>query len=245
MNESLVKAGEVKPGEMRTGNQNFRFADLWIAGFVAVLLCSNLIGAGKVGQIAGITCSAAVFFFPLSYLFGDILTEVYGYSTARRAVWAGFTAQIFAASVSILVLALPPAEGWSHQAAFEAVFRQAPRITAASLLAFFIGEFANSYTLAKLKIATSGRHLWLRTIGSTLIGEAADSLLFYPIAFLGIWPKSVLIGVMISNYGLKVLWEVLCTPLTYWVVGALKRAEHHDAFDRMTDFNPFHLQSEN
>lgn len=226
-----------------TSRENFRFADLWIAAFVAVLLCSNLIGAGKIANVGGLTVSAAVFFFPLSYLFGDILTEVYGYSVARRAVWCGFAAQVFAACVSAWVIAIPAAPGWPHQAAFETVFQQAPRITLASLAAFFVGEFANSYTLAKLKVRTEGRHLWLRTIGSTVIGEAADSVIFYPLAFGGLWPRELLISVMLTNYGLKVLWEVLCTPLTYTIVARLKKAENKEVFDRKISFNPFSIGS--
>jgi uncharacterized integral membrane protein (TIGR00697 family) len=222
--------------------KTFRFADLCLGAFVTFLLCSNLIGAGKVAHWKGVTFSGAVFLFPFSYILGDVLTEVYGYAMARRAVWLGFFAQGFAAAVCWLVLLLPPAPGWPHQSAFETVFAQAPRITFASLTAFWVGEFLNSYVLAKLKIRTQGRHLWLRTVGSTVVGEGADSLIFYPLAFYGVWPNELLFSVMATNYGIKVLWEAACTPLTYAVIQRLKRVEKSDPFDFQTRFNPFSLE---
>src|SRR6185369_17631458 len=158
-----------------------------------------------------------VLFFPISYVFGDVLTEVYGYARARKVVWAGFGALAFASFMSWAVLAFPPAPGWPHQAAYETVFGGTPRIALASLVAYFCGEFCNSYVLAKMKIRTEGKFLWMRTIGSTIVGEAVDSLIFYPLAFGGIWPQEQVIAVMMSNYMLKVGWEVVNTPFTYRV----------------------------
>ena len=163
--------------------QSYRFYDLLMAAFVTVLLSVNLIAAAKPASVSGFTFGAGVLFFPISYLFGDILTEVYGYARARRVVWSGFAALAFAAAVSWFILALPPAAGWPHQAAYQTVFGSTPQLVFSSLVAFFCGEFSNSYVLAKLKIRTRGRHLWLRTIGSTIVGEAVDSLTFYPLAF--------------------------------------------------------------
>lgn len=223
---------------------NYRYLDWIMAAFVTVLLCSNLIGAPKVASYAGFSFTAGVFFFPMSYIFGDILTEVYGYAASRRVVWAGFAAMFVAAVASAFVIALPPAPGWPHQAALEAVFASTPRIFVASLVGYFVGEFMNSYVLAKMKVWSQGRHLWMRTIGSTIVGEAMDSVIFYPIAFWGLWPNDVLVTVMITNYLIKVGCEVVMTPVTYRVVSALKRAEGVDVYDRDTDFNPFRLEKE-
>jgi len=223
--------------------RNYRYYDLVMAAFVTVLLCSNLIGAAKVAQIGSFKFGAGVLFFPISYIFGDILTEVYGYARSRKVVWAGFGAMVFATFMSTVVLALPPAEGWSGQAAYESVFGGTPRIVIGSLIAYFAGEFANSFTLAKMKILTKGKHLWMRTIGSTIVGEGVDSLIFYPIAFYGIWPNELVLSVMLSNYCIKVGWEVVNTPITYQVVGFLKRREHEDFYDYDTDFNPFSLKT--
>ena len=223
--------------------RSYRYYDLVMAAFVTVLLCANLIGAAKVAQLGGFTFGAGVLFFPISYVFGDILTEVYGYARARKVVWAGFGALGFASFMSWAVLAFPPAPGWPHQAAYETVFGGTPRIVLASLVAYFCGEFCNSYVLAKMKLRTSGRLLWTRTIGSTIVGEAVDSAVFYPVAFLGVWSHALVLQVMVSNYAIKVLWEVVMTPLTYRVVNFLKRAEHEDYFDRDTDFTPFSLQT--
>ncbi len=213
-----------------------------MAAFVCVLLCSNLIGASKIATLGGFSFGSGVLFFPISYIFGDVLTEVYGYAKARRVVWAGFGAMIFASLMSWVVLSLPPAEGWEHQAAFETVFAATPRIVLGSMIAFFCGEFCNSFVLAKMKIASQGRHLWLRTIGSTIVGEGVDTLIFYPIAFYGLWPNDLLVKVIISNYCIKVAWEALITPLTYVVVNALKKAENTDHFDYQTNFSPFTLK---
>jgi uncharacterized integral membrane protein (TIGR00697 family) len=223
--------------------RNYKYFDLLMVAFVVVLLCSNLIGAGKVATVMGVTLGAGVFFFPLSYALNDVMTEVYGYARSRRVVWAGFGALLFMSLMSWAVTAMPPAPGWPHQASYEAVFGQAPRIVLASLLAFSVGEFTNSFVLAKLKVKTQGRHLWMRTIGSTVVGEGVDSLIFYPVAFLGLWSTELLITVMISNYALKVLWEVVATPVTYWLVNALKKAESEDFYDTDTDFTPFSLKT--
>lgn len=240
----------------RAGAARFAYYDLILAGFVTVLLTTNLISAGKPIALGPIVCSAGVLFFPLSYLFGDILTEVYGYARSRRVVWAGFAALAFAAMVSQVVLALPAVGDWTfeantvggqavtlpRQAAWRQAFGSTWRIVAASMIAYFAGEFANSYTLAKMKIWTGGRLLWTRTIGSTIVGEAIDSSLFYPIAFLGVWPTKRVLQVLAVQYVLKVLWEVLATPITYRVVGFLKRVEGVDHFDTDTNFTPFSLE---
>ena len=223
----------------------YRYYDLILAGFVAVLLCTNLISAPKRVEVGGLVFGAGVLFFPISYLFNDILTEVYGYKRSRKVVWAGFGALAFAAIVSQVVIALPPAPSWPNQGIWETVFGGTWRIILASMVGFFAGEFINSYTLAKLKILTRGRYLWTRTIGSTLTGEAADSILFYPIAFLGRpgWTLRDVLVVMASNYCLKVGWEVIATPLTYRVVAFLKRAEAEDYYDHRTHFTPFSLET--
>jgi len=223
--------------------RQYRHYDLVMAAFVTVLLCANVIGAAKVAQVGGFSFGAGVLFFPISYVFGDVLTEVYGYARARRVVWAGFGALAFASFMSWAILAFPPAPGWPHQAAYETVFGGTPRIVLASLVAYFCGEFCNSYVLAKLKLATSGRLLWSRTIGSTIVGEAVDSAIFYPIAFLGVWSPDLVMRVMLTNYVLKVVWEIVMTPITYRVVNFLKRAEREDYFDRNTNFTPFSLQT--
>ncbi|MDM7924036.1 MAG: queuosine precursor transporter [Pyrinomonadaceae bacterium] len=221
-----------------------------MAAFVAVLLCSNLIGVHKVSYAnlpfyGEYIFGAGVLFFPISYLFGDILTEVYGYARSRKVIWAGFGGLIFASVMAYVVTSLPAARTMSlgQIDALNLIFGQTPRIVAASLIAFWVGEFVNSFVLAKLKILTSGKWLWMRTIGSTIFGEMADSLIFYPIAFFGTWSNEQLISVMIGNYFIKVLWEVLATPFTYVIVGFLKRAEQEDHYDRDTDFNPFTLET--
>lgn len=223
------------------GSGGFRYYDFAMAAFVAILICSNLIGAAKVSSIAGVSFGAGVLFFPLSYVLGDVLTEVYGYARARRVVWAGFGAMIFMAVMAGIVVALPPADGWVGQRAYEQVFGITPRIVAASLTAFWVGEFANAWVMARMKVWSEGRHLWMRTIGSTIVGEGFDSLIFYPLAFFGVWPIELVVAVMASNYALKVGWEALLTPVTYRIVGWLKRAEGVDVFDRGTDFNPFRI----
>lgn len=219
----------------------FKYLDIITVIFVTVLLVSNLVSATKICQVGGYTFGSGILFFPMSYLFGDILTEVYGYGPARRVIWSGFGAIVFATLMSTIVLRLPAAPDWPNQEALETIFGATPRVVMASILAFFFGEFCNSYTLAKMKIITKGKYLWSRTIGSTVVGEAVDSVIFYPLAFLGIWTTEQVITVMWSNYLLKVLWEVLMTPVTYRVVAWLKHAESYDYFDRDTDFSPFHI----
>ena len=226
--------------------RKYKYYDFVMAAFVTVGLCSNLIGAAKVAQVhlgflGTYTFASGVLFFPISYIFGDVLTEVYGYARARRVVWAGFTAQAFAAFMAFAILKFPPAPGWPNQAAYETVFGATPRIVVASLIAFFCGEFTNSFILAKMKILTRGKMLWARTIGSTIGGEAVDSIIFYPLAFYGLWPNSLLITVLITNYCIKVGWEAAVTPVTYIVVNFLKKKENEDFYDYETKFTPFSL----
>ena len=225
-----------------TGRQ-FRYYDFVMAAFVAILLLSNIIGAAKP---AALTINgqqwifgAGILFFPLGYVIGDVLTEVYGYARARRVIWAGFAALLFMAFMSWVVVALPPAPGWPGQAAYESVFGQVWRIVFASITALWAGEFINSYVMARMKIWTGGKHLWSRTIGSTVVGQGIDSIIFYPLAFLGTWSNEQVISVMITNWLLKVGWEVVLTPVTYGVVGWLKRKEGVDIFDEGTNFSPF------
>jgi hypothetical protein len=223
--------------------RSYRYYDLVLAGFVTVFVCSNLIGPGKPATVAGFTFGAGVLFFPISYVFGDILTEVYGYARARKVIWCGFAAMIFAAVMAAVVVHLPPAAGWPHQEAFATVFGQTPRIVAGSIIAYCAGEFVNSFVLAKMKLKDDGRRMGLRFVASTLCGEGIDSLLFYPIAFYGTWSNDLLVKVMAAQWGLKVAVEVLFLPLTIWIVTRLKRAENEDYFDRDTDFTPFSLKT--
>jgi uncharacterized integral membrane protein (TIGR00697 family) len=228
----------------------YRYYEFVMAAFVTVLICSNLVGPAKIAQldlplVGALTFGAGVLFFPISYVFGDILTEVYGYARARRVIWTGFAALLFASFMAWVVVALPPAPGWQNQAAYEIAFGSTWRIALASLVAFLCGEFVNSYILAKMKVATAGRWLWSRTIGSTIFGEAVDSLLFYPLAFYGtgLIPNEMLPKVMLAQFIAKVSVEILFTPVTYKIIGFLKRAEREDYYDRRTDFNPFKLSS--
>lgn len=228
---------------------NLRYFDFVMAAFVAIILLSNVIGAGKVAQIwlPGIgywPFGAGILFFPISYVIGDVLTEVYGYARARRVIWAGSIAVLFMAFMSWVVVELPPAPDWGNQAAYETIFGQVPRIVFASLCAFWAGEFVNSYVLARMKLWTGGKHLWSRTIGSTIAGQGVDSLIFYPLAFLYAdgWTTDLVLKVLVTQWVLKVGWEVLLTPLTYIVVGFLKRREGLDVYDEGTDFTPFRTQ---
>ncbi|MBA3878827.1 MAG: hypothetical protein C0500_03825 [Sphingobium sp.] len=228
------------------GREPFRYFDFVMAAFVAIILLSNVIGAGKVAQIwlPGIgywPFGAGILFFPISYVIGDVLTEVYGYARARRVIWAGTVAVLFMAFMSFVVVALPPAPDWKNQAAYETIFGQVPRIVFASVLAFWAGEFVNSYVLARMKLWTGGKQLWSRTIGSTVAGQAVDSLIFYPLAFWGAegWTNALVLQVLVTQWVLKVSWEVLLTPFTYLVVNFLKRREGVDVFDDRTDFTPF------
>ena len=224
--------------------RRFRYFDFVMAAFVAILLLSNVIGAGKIATIdlPGLGAwpfGAGILFFPLSYVIGDVLTEVYGFARARRCIWAGFVALVFMAFMSWVVVALPPDAGWTGQQAYEAVFGQLPRIVFASIVAFWAGEFVNSLVLAKMKLRTKGKHLWTRTIGSTVAGQGIDSLFFYPLAFFGVLDSATLLKVMLTQWALKVAWEALLTPVTYAVVGWLKRREGFDVYDEKTEFTPF------
>jgi uncharacterized integral membrane protein (TIGR00697 family) len=224
-------------------HRQFRYYDFVMAAFVAILLLSNIIGAAKPAAITiggeQWVFGAGILFFPLGYVIGDVLTEVYGYARARRVIWAGFAALLFMAFMSWVVVSLPPAAGWDGQAAYESVFGQVPRIVLASIVAFWVGEFVNSYVMARMKLMTQGKHLWTRTIGSTLVGQGVDSLIFYPLAFWGVWENKAVLTVLFTNWFLKVLWEAVLTPVTYGVVGWLKRHEGVDLFDDQTDFSPF------
>jgi uncharacterized PurR-regulated membrane protein YhhQ (DUF165 family) len=238
--------------------RHFRYFDYVMASFVAILLLSNLIGAAKLSTLGGFTFGAGILFFPVSYVLGDVLTEVYGYANARRCVWMGFFALLFMAFMSYVVVAMPPSPTWGCassgdpafaalglepgticQSTYVSVFGSTWRIVLASVIAFWAGEFVNAFVLAKMKIMTQGKHLWTRTIGSTVFGQAVDSALFYPIAFLGTWETTDVLTVMLTNWLLKVTWEVVLTPLTYLVVGWLKNREGVDVFDTGTEFSPF------
>lgn len=228
--------------------RQYKYYEFVLVAFVAVLLCSNLIGPAKIASldlplVGTVTFAAGVLFFPISYLFSDILTEVYGYGRDRRAVWAGFGALAFASFMAFTVVSLPAASFWiDKQAAVESVFGNTWRIVLASLIAFWSGSFINSFVLAKMKIWTQGKWLWTRTIGSTVVGEFVDSGLFYTIAFWGIMTTDQIITVALTQYVLKTSWEILATPLTYWVVARLKRAEKEDYYDTNTNFTPFSLR---
>ncbi len=225
--------------------RQYKYYDLVMVAFVTVLLCANIIGVQKRSTVFGFTFGTGILFFPLSYVFGDVLTEVYGYARSRRVIWAGFGAEVFAAFMAYVIVAMPAAPGWDGQKTYEDVFGQTPRIVLASLVAFWAGEFANSFVLAKMKIRTDGRFLWMRTIGSTIVGEGVDSLIFYPLAFLGAagWTRQQVLAVLLTNYVLKVGWEAVATPLTYRAVNFLKRVENEDYYDRETKFTPFSLEA--
>jgi uncharacterized integral membrane protein (TIGR00697 family) len=244
----MTAATQKSPIEVRMPRQ-YRYYDLVLGAFVCVLLCSNLIGVRKVTHVAVggrelFAFGAGNLFFPIAYLFGDVLTEVYGYARSRRVVWMGFAALAFASFQSFVVVNLPPASKFHDQSQLEWAFGSTWRVALGSLIGYFCGEFVNSFTLAKLKIITQGRMLWTRTIGSTLAGEAVDSIIFYPLAFYGeSWmPNDLLVQIMIANYLIKVGWEVVATPLTYRVVAFFKRAEQEDYYDKNTNFTPFSLK---
>ena len=230
--------------------RSFRYYEFVMVAFVVILVCSNLIGPAKIAQwdapfLGVLTFGAGVLFFPISYVFGDILTEVYGYARSRRVIWAGFAGLAFASLMAYVVVALPPAPFWNNQAAYETAFGTTWRISLASLIAFSCGEFVNSFVLAKMKIITNGKHLWSRTIGSTIVGEAVDSALFYPLAFYaaGIIPHDKLPTIMLAQFLTKVGVEILFTPITYKIVAWLKKAEGVDHYDRDTNFTPFSLKT--
>lgn len=221
------------------GNQvTFRYFDIIMAFFVAVLLISN-IASTKILVFWKFTFDGGTLLFPLSYIFGDILTEVYGYRRTRRVIWTGFIAALVMSLVLWIVQVLPPAPDWPNQQAYESVIGFMPRIVLASLLAYFAGEFTNSYILSRLKVKMEGKRLWVRTIGSTLIGEGFDTTIFCLVAFYGVLPGSLLLTVIVSNYIFKCAVEILFTPLTYKIVGFLKNREKTDVYDRGISYNPF------
>jgi queuosine precursor transporter len=233
----------------KSPTREYRYYDFVMAAYVCVLLCSNLIGPAKETSIqvpffGNVTFLAGVLFFPISYIFGDILTEVYGYGRDRRVVWAGFAALAFASLMAAVVVHLPPsAASRDNQAAVEAIFGNTPRIVVASVTAFWCGTFVNSYVLAKMKIWTQGRWLWTRIVGSTVCGELVDSVIFYFVAFYGRMPPSHLVAIMLTQYALKSGWEIIAAPLTYRIVSFLKKAENEDYYDTDTNFTPFSLQA--
>lgn len=228
----------------------FRYYDFAMAATCVIIVCANIIGAGKASTVAGFSFGAGVLFFPLSYVLGDVLTEVYGYARARRVIWAGFASAAFAAGMAAFITWMPPADWWntdigggvSKQEAFALNFGQAPRIVLASCLAIWAGEFANAFVMARMKVASGGKGLWRRMIGSTAVGQGVDTLIFYPLAFAGVWTAEGVLTVMATNYALKVGWEALLTPVTYRLVGFLKRAEGVDVYDNETDFTPFSVR---
>ncbi len=227
-------------------SRRYKYLDVLITIFVVILLVSNLvaqkvIAVGPVFGVGPFYTSGAMLLFPVTYIFGDIFTEVYGFGASRRAIWLGFFGTGLLYALSAAVIALPGAPGWKNQAAFATVFGFIPRMLTASLIAYWAGEFANSYTMAKLKLLTDGRKLWTRTIGSTVVGQGVDTILVITLTFGGVYSSSTLVKIIWQGYLAKVAYEVLATPVTYAVIRWLKRVEHADAFDRHTSFNPFHL----
>ena len=212
-----------------------------VALFVSFLLISN-IASTKILTLGIFTFDGGTLLFPLTYIFGDILTEVYGFKRAKKAIWIGFFCALLMTIVFAIVQFLPAAQGWDNQTAFELILGMTPRIVAASLIAYLAGSFTNSIILAKMKLITKGKHLWTRTIGSTIVGEGIDTILFCTIAFFGIFPIELLIAVIVSNYFFKIGIEIIFTPLTYKIINFLKRKEQMDYFDNKTNFNPFQLK---
>jgi uncharacterized integral membrane protein (TIGR00697 family) len=249
MNATPPLTSSPSPQYVPAPERHYKYYDFVMAAYVCILLCANLIGPAKISTLhlpllGDREYLVGVLFFPISYIFGDILTEVYGYARDRRVVWAGFGALAFASLMSAVVVALPPAPGSiGNQAAVEAIFGNTPRIVLASITAFWCGSFVNSFVLAKMKLLTRGRWLWTRTVGSTLCGELVDSALFYSIAFYGRMPASEVVSLTITQYFLKSGWEIIATPLTYQIVGFLKRREQEDFYDRDTNFTPFSLRA--
>jgi uncharacterized integral membrane protein (TIGR00697 family) len=230
-------------------NPGWRWYPVVVAVFVSTLIVSNII-AVKLVSIAGLTLPAAILLFPVAYICGDVLTEVYGYGAARTAIWIGFGCNLIAVVAIVLGGLLPPSPFWTAstyatpaqaQRAYMAILGFAPRLLAASFAAYLVGEFLNAYVMARMKVATGGRRLWTRTIGSTLVGEGADSLVFITLAFGGLLPPAALVAAILSQWLFKSGFEALATPLTYFVINRLKAVERLDPFDRSTDFNPLHL----
>lgn len=215
-----------------------KFYQFISALFVTCLIISNII-AVKIGAFGSYFLPVAVILFPITYIIGDILTEVYGYSAARRAIWTGFACNLVAVIAIYIAMKIPSAPFFENQKAFEQILGFAPRLLAASFIAYLVGQFANSVVLAKMKIKTNGKHLWMRTIGSTIVGEGLDSLIFISLAFYGVMPTSAIGGLIITQWIFKTLFEVVLTPVTYSVVGYLKKTEQIDVYDKDTSFNPF------
>ncbi|MGV3591462.1 MAG: queuosine precursor transporter [Gammaproteobacteria bacterium] len=244
------------PSSAVSAPRQYRYYDLLMVAFVTVLLCSNLIGPAKVGYVSfpfslpflgnDLSFGAGNLFFPLGYIFGDVLTEVYGYARARRVIWAGFGAMLFATGMAWVIVNMPPSPDEPFNAlvqpAVETIFGNTWRIVCASIVAFWVGDFVNSFVMAKMKLLTQGRMLWTRTIGSTVVGQGVDSLMFYPIAFAGIWTFDTLLAVIVFNWAFKISVEIVMTPATYYVVNRLKRAENEDFYDMQTNFTPFSLK---
>ena len=222
--------------------RRYKYLDVLTTTFVVILLVSNLV-AQKICMIGPFAISGAVLLFPVTYIFGDVFTEVYGFAASRRAIWLGTFGTALLYAMGVIVISLPGAPGWNNQQAFQVVFGFLPRIQTASLIAFWAGDFANSYTMARMKLLTNGKMLWTRTVGSTVVGQAVDTTLVIILTFAGKYQATTLLNMILTGYGLKVAYEVLATPLTYAVVGALKRAEHADAFDRNENFNPFRFNA--
>ena len=222
--------------------QNFRYLNFITSIFVSVLLISNIVST-KVVEFAFFTFDGGTLLFPISYIFGDVLTEVYGYREARKVIWIGFICAVLMSVVIYIIGVLPSASEWNNQEAYNVILGTTPRIVLASLIAYFSGSFSNSIVLSKMKILTKGKWLWTRTIGSTIVGEGVDSLLFIAIAFGGIYSFPLLVSIFISNYIFKVGFEVLATPITYKVVNFLKNVEKVDIYDYDTKYNPFILES--
>lgn len=219
----------------------FRYYDLLVHVFVVALLVSNVVGS-KITALGPLRMSGAQLLFPVTYIFGDVFTEVYGYGAARRAIWIGFLASALLSAMAMFCVWLPPAPGWNNQDAFRAVLGFVPRMVAASLIAYWCGEFANSFVMAKMKLLTHGKHLWTRTVGSTIVGQGVDTAVVMTLAFGGSLTPSLIGSLIVSGYLFKVVYEILATPLTYAVVNFLKREECADAFDDRTNFNPFRSQ---
>lgn len=224
-----------------TQPRQYKQLDTITALFVAILLISN-IASSKIINFGFFTFSGGILLFPISYIFGDILTEVYGYTRSRKVIWLGFASNLLMAVTLIIVGHLPPAAQWPNQQAYEKILGLTPRIVSASLIAYFAGEFSNSYVLAKMKILTKGKWLWTRTIGSTIVGELIDTIIFISLAFWGILPPTLIVTVILTNYLFKTGFEIILTPITYWIVHVLKRIEQEDYFDRNTNFNPFTIK---
>jgi uncharacterized integral membrane protein (TIGR00697 family) len=218
--------------------RDFRYYDLLVHAFVVILLISNLV-AQKLVNIGPMTLSCAQLLFPITYIFGDVFTEVYGYAGSRRAIWIGFGASALMAVMGMITVALPPHPDWHNQEAFAIVFGFVPRVVAASLIAYWAGEFANSLVMSKMKLWTNGKYLWTRTVGSTVVGQAVDTVIVVTLLFAGREPVRVILNVIVSGYVAKVVYEVLATPMTYAIVGFLKRSEGVDTFDRGISFSPF------